>query len=99
MKWLSRLAKLLVLTLAAFGLWTLWPASEPPVEVYHATDFTAAPDGVVGFPSFNARTAVELESGGKGSVSQTSGGLLVLPPGANADNPVPAVVILHGSGR
>ena len=95
---MNKLLRLLVLALAAYGAWNLVPRSEPVVDVYYPADFSTGPDGVVGFPSWNAASAKELMSGGANSVHQTSGGLLVLPPGASATAPVPAVVILHGSG-
>ena len=98
MKWLRRLGKTLLVLLALVGAWQLWPKSEPPVNVYPLIDFSTGPDGIVGFPSINPKTARELENGGLNSESQSAGGLLVLPPGASADAPVPAVVILHGSG-
>ena len=98
MKWWGFMGRALVVLLAVYGAWQLWPEDEPVVDVYYATDFSSGPDGIVGFPSWNASTGQELMSGGGNSVHQTSGGLLVMPPGASADNPVPAVVILHGSG-
>ena len=98
MRGLKWVAWVLLLTLAGYGAWQLVPRTEPVVDVYYATDFSQGPDGVVGFPSWNANSAREVMSGGEASVHQTSGGLLVLPPAASAENPVPAVVILHGSG-
>lgn len=94
---LRQAARLLILALAVYGVWQLWPRGEPVVDVYYPVDFSAGPDGVVGFPSWNAHSAREVMAGGSESVHQSSGGLLVLPPGASADAPVPAVVILHGS--
>lgn len=87
-----------VLGLAAYGGWALWPTDEPLVDVYHATDFSTAPSGVVGFPSWNAPTGKALQAGPAEAPKVNGGGLLLMPPGASADAPVPAVVILHGSG-
>lgn len=98
MRFLRLSGGLLVTLLALYGLWQLWPKSEPLLDVYYPADFSAGPDGVVGFPTWNAYSAREVMAGGRGSARQTSGGLLVMPPGASAENPVPAVVILHGSG-
>ncbi len=96
---MKRLLQGLVLLLAAYGVVQLWPSKEPVVDVYYATDFSTAPKGVVGFPSWNASTGTELMAGPTNAeVAVNGGGLLVLPPEASADNPVPAVVILHGSG-
>ena len=96
---LKRSLKLLVIALALFGAWQLVPRDEPVVDVYYATDFSQAPDGKVGFPSWNAATGTELMAGpDNAEVKVNGGGLLVLPPEASAENPVPAVVIMHGSG-
>ena len=96
---MKRAATILVLLLAAYGAWQLPPRSEPVVDVYYQADFSAAPDGIVGFPSWNAATGTELMAGPEAAAEKVNGGgLLVLPPGASAENPVPAVVILHGSG-
>jgi dienelactone hydrolase len=97
MKFLKRLVSLLVLLLALYGGWALF-RSEPVTNIYELSDFTQAPDGVVGFPSFNAMSSHDIANGGVTAVKQSSGGLLVLPAGASKENPVPAVVILHGSG-
>jgi dienelactone hydrolase len=97
-KWLQRLAAAVVLGLAAYGVLQLWPEPESAVDVYYPTDFSQRPYGVVGFPSFNAKSGRDLANGGATAVKQTSGGTLVLPPAASAENPVPAMVILHGSG-
>lgn len=97
MKILYRLFQLIVLVLAGYGAWLLF-APEKVVDIYEISDFTKAPEGIVGFPSYNARNSADLINGGVNAVHQTSGGLLVLPPGASRENPVPAVVILHGSG-
>ena len=98
MKWLKRIAAAAVLGLAAYGAAQLWPRTEPVVDVYYETPFASSPYGVVGFPSFNARSGHDFQNGGATAQKQSSGGTLVLPPGASADNPVPAMVILHGSG-
>lgn len=94
----KNVVKLLVCCLAAFGAYKLIPESDSITDVYYLSDFSTAPDGVVGFPSWNANSAGEVMAGGANSVHQSSGGLLVLPAEASAENKVPAVVILHGSG-
>lgn len=97
--WFKRIGILLIVVLACYGGYSLWPRSEPLVDVYYASDFSTGPDGVVGFPSWNASTGGELQAGREAAVEKVNGGgLLVLPPGASAQQPVPAVVILHGSG-
>ena len=96
-KWGRRAAVAIVLLLAAYGAWSLVPKSDPVVDVFHATDFSTAPEGIVGFPSFNASSGYHFLAGAD-VVRQNSGGTLVLPPGASKENPVPAMVILHGSG-
>ena len=91
--------KLIVLGLAIYGAWKLLPHKESVVNVYQETDFIAAPDGIVGFPSWNASTAKELVKGPESAqIKVNGGGLLVLPSEASVETPVPAVVILHGSG-
>ena len=98
MKWLKRLTLVVVLGLAAVGAAKLWPRSDPVVDVYYLTDFGDRPYGVVGFPSFNAKSGKDFIDGGASATQQSSGGTLVLPAGASAEKPVPAMVILHGSG-
>ncbi len=98
MRWLKRAVAAALLLLAGYGAWQLLPADVPPAEVYYPTDWASTPYGVVGFPSFNATRARDFGNGGATAVRQTSGGTLVLPDGASATNPVPAMVILHGSG-
>lgn len=98
MRWLRRFAVVLVLGLAAFGAAKLWPRQEPVVDVFYLTDFADRPYGVVGFPSFNAGSGKDFLDGGESATKQSTGGTLVLPPDASAENPVPAMVILHGSG-
>ncbi|GLP95114.1 dienelactone hydrolase family protein [Paraferrimonas sedimenticola] len=98
MSWLARIGKVLVVLFAAVGVYQLWPKPAEVVNVYYPSDFSTAPDGVVGFQSWNPKSGKDVMDGGANSVQQTSGGLLVLPPQASKDNPVPAVVILHGSG-
>jgi len=87
----------LVILLTAYIAFLQWPRSEEVVNVFYETPFENAPKGVVGFQSFNAKTGKDFKAGAK-VVTQTSGGTLVLPISASKDNPVPAVVILHGSG-
>jgi len=98
MKWFRRIGTLLVFALAAYGATRLWPTSEPAVNVFYATTFDETPYGVVGFPSFNAKSGQDFLDGGVNAVQQTTGGTLVLPDAASATNKVPAMVILHGSG-
>ena len=98
MQWWVKGAKGVVVLLALFGVYQLIPKPAPLTEVYYPTDFSTAPDGVVGFASFNATKTKDFLDGGQSAAKQTSGGLLVLPPGANETNKVPAMVILHGSG-
>ena len=89
----------LFLFLVIYGAWKLTSQKESAVNVYLETDFTVAPDGIVGFPSWNASTAKELIEGPDfAEIKINGGGLLVLPPQASKETPVPAVVILHGSG-
>jgi len=84
-----------VLGLALCGAWQLVPEDVPIVDVNYLSDVTTCPDGVVGFPNWNASTAKEVMSCGANSVHQSSGGLLVLPPDASAYEPVPVSVILY----
>jgi dienelactone hydrolase len=98
MKWLKGIAITAVLALALYGASRLMPEAAETPNVYYATSFTTTPYGVVGFPSFNARTGRDFVDGGVNAVQQTTGGTLVLPDDASASNPVPAMVILHGSG-
>ena len=89
----------LFLVLVIYGAWKLTSQKESAVNVYLETDFTVAPDGIVGFPSWNASTAKELIEGPDfAEIKINGGGLLVLPPQASKETPVPAVVILHCSG-
>ncbi len=98
MKWLKRIGATVLLGLAAFGASKLWPTAEPVTDVYYQTPLADGPYGVVGFPSFNARSGHDFANGGATATKQSSGGTLALPPEASAENPVPAMVILHGSG-
>lgn len=88
----------MLLALAIYGAVQLWPSRDPIVNVYYATTFDRVPHGVVGFPSFNAKSGKDFRDGGANAVKQTTGGTLVLPDSASPDNKVPAMVILHGSG-
>jgi len=98
MKWLKRISVAVILVLAVFGVSKLVPQHEEPVDVYYLTIFDDTPYGVVGFQSFNAKSGRDFVDGGVNAEQQTTGGTLVLPDGASAKNPVPAMVILHGSG-
>lgn len=95
-----RLGEALLWSLAAYGLYTVYATylkTDPLPEVFAVTDFSLAPEGIVGFPSFNASSGKHFLA--KADVErQSSGGTLVLPAEASAENPVPAMVILHGSG-
>ncbi|MGI9235958.1 MAG: dienelactone hydrolase family protein [Woeseiaceae bacterium] len=61
-------------------------------------DLSSGPAGEIWFPGFNARQASDLLNGGVEAVREPVVGTLYLPPEASAENPVPAFVILHGSG-
>lgn len=98
MKWLGKTGKGVVVLLALFGAYQLIPKTEPVIDVYYPSDFSQAPDGIVGFPSFNAVKTSDFRDAGATAVKQTSGGLLVMPASASLQHKVPAVVILHGSG-
>jgi dienelactone hydrolase len=98
MKWVKRLSVIIVLLLAVSGAMQFVPEPEEVVDVFYETSFDETPWGVVGFQSFNAKTGKDFVNGGKTAARQTTGGTLVLPDSASADNKVPAVVILHGSG-
>jgi len=98
MKWLKRLCATLVVVLAVYGVMQLIPESDEVVDVYYPTNWDDRPYGVVGFPSFNAKSGKDFVNGGATAVKQTTGGVMVLPEGASETNKVPAMVILHGSG-
>jgi dienelactone hydrolase len=98
MKWVRRFGAMLVMLLAVYGAIKLWPTSDPVVNVFYETDFSAAPYGVVGFPSFNAKSGKDLANAGATAQKQITGGTLVLPVNASKTNQTPAMIILHGSG-
>lgn len=98
MKWIKRVVGTVVCALAVYGAYQFWPRSVPVVDVFHETQFAEVLFGVVGFPSFNAKNGRDFYDGGANAVKQIAGGTLVLPDGASAQNKVPAMVILHGSG-
>jgi len=98
LKWLKRVGVASVLLLAVFGATRLLPEPEVAVDVFYQTNFDQTPYGVIGFPSFNAKSGGDFMDGGVNAVKQLTGGTLVLPDAASAENPVPAMVILHGSG-
>lgn len=94
---------LVVLLLLAAGAvaWLLVPKAYVPAYAMtdvELADFSAAPSGQVWFPGFNARGARDIVNGGAEAVVEPVVGTLVLPPEVSVDAPVPAVVILHGSG-
>ena len=95
---LKRIGFYILMGLALVGLLKLWPSSEPVVNVFYATSFDDHPYGVVGFQSFNAKSGKDFVDGGVNAIRQTTGGTMVLPDSASAENKVPAMVILHGSG-
>ncbi|MCK6371582.1 MAG: dienelactone hydrolase family protein [Gammaproteobacteria bacterium] len=99
-KILLTVVALLILAAAGIG-YLLWPASYQPayrMSDVALADFRAAPSGEVWFPGFNARSARDLLEAGANAVAEPVLGTLVLPAEASAAAPVPAVVILHGSG-
>jgi dienelactone hydrolase len=98
MKWLKRIGVVAVLVLAGYGAVQLVPESDVPVDVFYLTDFEQTPYGVIGFDTFNAMSGQFFLDGGTTAVHQTTGGTLILPDEASPENPVPAMVILHGSG-
>jgi dienelactone hydrolase len=98
MKWTRRIIVFLILLLAGYGAIELWPSTEPVTDIFYQTSWDQRLDGVVGFPGFNARSGKDFVDGGVAAVKQTVGGTLVLPQGASAQNKVPAMIILHGSG-
>jgi dienelactone hydrolase len=99
-KVLAGIGILLLVALAGVA-WLLIP--RPYKAEYRMTDvpiadFSQAPSGEVWFPGYNARNAKDLQDGGAHAVQEPVIGTLVLPPEASAEHPVPAFVILHGSG-
>ena len=98
MKWLKRLGVIIVLLFAVYGAMQFSPEPDAAVDVFYLTNFEETPYGVIGFPTFNAKSGRDFMEGGVNAVKQTTGGTLVLPDGASPENPVPAMVILHGSG-
>jgi len=98
MAWLRKTVTLIVLLLAVYGAYQLWPRPDPPARVFPLTAFADAPYGIAGFQSFTAITGKDLKNAGATAAPQVVGGTLALPESASAENPVPAMVILHGSG-
>ena len=98
MKWLKRCIFIIVGLLAIVGARQFIPQTEAVVNIYYPTDFSKQPFGLVGFESFNAKSASDFADGGVSAIKQTTGGTLVMPDNASVDNKVPAMVILHGSG-
>ena len=95
---LKRFAAAVLVLLAIYGAVSLWPTNDDVINVYYETTFDAVPFGVVGFPSFNAKSGKDFRDGGLNAVTQTTGGTLILPDSASPENKVPVMVILHGSG-
>jgi dienelactone hydrolase len=91
----------LLLLVAAAAAWLAVPkryvAPYAMTEVALA-DFSTGPSGELWFPGFNARGARDIVDGGARAVAEPVVGTLLLPEEASAVEPVPAVVILHGSG-
>ena len=98
MTWFKRGLLAAVAILAMLGAASLMPESEKPVNVFFETEWQGTPYGVVGFQTFNAMRAADFADAGASVIRQTTGGTLVLPDGASAENKVPTMVILHGSG-
>ncbi len=98
MKWIKKIATVVILLLALIGARQLVPETEEVADIYYPTNFANQPHGLIGFNSFNAKSGTDFADGGISAVKQTSGGTLVLPDNASARNKVPAMVILHGSG-
>jgi dienelactone hydrolase len=99
-KLLIALGMLLLIVAGGIGYLLFPKRYVPPYLMSDVTlaDFSRAPAGELWFPGFNARGARDLLNGGADAVREPVIGTLVLPPEASAANPVPAVVILHGSG-
>jgi dienelactone hydrolase len=96
----TAMALLAGLALAAVG-WILWPRPyEPAYRMgdVSVADFAAAPSGELWFRGFNARGARDLLDAGANAPAEPVVGELFLPREATRARPVPAVVILHGSG-
>ena len=91
MKSLRLLGRLIVLALAIYGLWKILPREDPVVDVFYPADFASGPDGIVGFPSWNARSAREVMAGGSESEHQTSGGLLIAIAADKADTLIESI--------
>lgn len=66
----------------------------PPAQAKLSAD----QDGEIYFPIKSPYDFTEVLSGYDDLLETTGKGTLVLPNGADADSPVPAIVILHGSG-
>ena len=100
-KILIGLGVLTLLLVAAVAWLFLVPSTYEPSYGFDdvaLADFSTSPGGEVWFPGFNARNSKDLLEGGENAVHEPVVGRLFLPPEASAQNPVPAVVILHGSG-
>lgn len=98
MNWIRTISVIAIALLALAGLQRFVPEQDELVNVFYETRFSERPYGIVGFQSFNAKSAHDFMDGGRNAPVQTTGGTIVLPPGASSDNKVPAMVILHGSG-
>ncbi len=72
----------------------------PPFPDYPApvTELTASDEGVIYYPIKSPYDFSRMLNGYDELQSHTGKGTLVLPEGASAESPVPAIVIMHGSG-
>ena len=72
----------------------------PPFPDYPApvTELSADQDGVIYFPAKSPYDFSRVLFGFNDLPGMTGKGTLILPEGASSDAPVPAMVILHGSG-
>jgi len=72
----------------------------PPFPNYPspATKLTAESEGVIYYPIKSPYDFSRVLKGYDALTSDTGKGVLVLPEGARAETPVPAIVIMHGSG-
>jgi dienelactone hydrolase len=94
---------LVILALASAGVWWKFLRVKPYHVTYSLTDvrladFSSGPAGEVWFRGFHAGGTRDLLEGGRNATAEPVVGVLHLPAGASAAAPVPAMVILHGSG-
>jgi hypothetical protein len=94
---------LALVLLAGAAIWWKYLRPRPYIPAYtyaqvKLADFAAGPQGEVWFRGFHARGPQDLLQGGQNAVPEPVVGTLLLPEGASAAQPAPAMVILHGSG-